>query len=213
LEKYLKTNQAASSRIAIPRMSRMLAIVTGILVAITGALGFGPLFAIVPSILIIGAATQNRTAYSGRWLTWLGALLVTMESIPLCGGLVREGLHSVRQYPDFNSVMLLTLSILSLLSVALCDLTLVIDAVRIRRGRDGAERPTPADWLVWLVAGCVTVWLVPAGVTGVFTYRHSGRVEILMTSIVFSAATILLDIAIIIKGIRACRIRGNSNLP
>lgn len=108
---------------------RGLAIATGVLVAITGSLSQGVFFAIMPSLLVLGAVIQLRSAPLGRVLMWIGALYVTLFAAPFLGLGALETIRLLNRFHDFNTLLVLFLSALSFLLVCLCDVALIIDAI------------------------------------------------------------------------------------
>jgi hypothetical protein len=186
------------------RMSRWLAVVAGVLVAITGSLGLGPLFVIFPSALIIGGVVESRAGARGRYLTWFGLFLVSPFAFFLFPLITRDALKSLNRYHDFGILSLLVLSTLSTLTVTLCIVALGIDAYKSRRDADNQSSSgmNSGGWIVGLVAACLTVWAVPQGVRALFTYQHIGRADILLMSLAFAVAVIVLDICLVAKVLR-----------
>ncbi|HEY6465324.1 MAG TPA: hypothetical protein VIY69_04985 [Candidatus Acidoferrales bacterium] len=110
---------------------RALALATGVVVGVTGCLGIGLFFVVVPALLIIGTLVQPRSD-AGRPLMWAGALFVSIPGL-FFG---YSALHTFSQLPKYHDVGLLTMVFLSLLSfflVVACDLTLIMDALRFKR--------------------------------------------------------------------------------
>ena len=110
----------------VSRKIRWLAVATGFLTAIAGSLGFGILFSIIPSFMVVGAILQPRFPRLGRGLMLAGALWLSAWVFPYGGSVLLS--YKVIGRPDvigfaFGSVVL----------VAFCDVALVIEEVRIRR--------------------------------------------------------------------------------
>jgi hypothetical protein len=77
-----------------PRI-RLLAIITGCVSAVAGSLPFGPLFAVVPAMLIFGAVLQRWSPCPGRWLMWLGAFFLTLD----VGAFFESASHLTATFP------------------------------------------------------------------------------------------------------------------
>ena len=185
----------------LTQVSRCLAMVAGVLIAVTGSLGMGPLFALFPSILVIGAIVERRAGNSGKWLMRLGAFFVSPFAFWLFPLLTKESLKSFDRYRDFNSWLMAVLAALSTVAAALCDVAIVADAWKSRGGSDKVPRSkmNSGHWVVGLVAACLTVWAVPGCVYAIFNYRRIGRADILFTSLAFAVPVVLLDIWLITK--------------
>jgi hypothetical protein len=67
------------AEVLVSPRTRLLAIVTGCVSAVAGSLPVGPLFAVLPAILIFGAVLQRWSPRPGRWLMWLGAFFLTLD--------------------------------------------------------------------------------------------------------------------------------------
>jgi len=118
-------SEGRTSGIVVPR-TRWLVVATGCFTAVAGSLGFGLGFAIVPSFLIVGALMQPRCPRAGRGLICAGALWLSFWVFGVGVFMLHE-----HQSTDPPSVVGLTLT--SVLLVALCDLAIVIEEVKIRR--------------------------------------------------------------------------------
>jgi len=132
---------------------RWLAVATGCFTGAAGSVGFTWGFAIVPSILIVGAIVQPRSPRAGRVLMCAGALSLSIWV--LCFWLfILPG----SRFANRPSAIALTL--VSVLLVALCDVATVIEEVKLRRAQ-GAEKT-----LIASVSKQIR-WI--AGVTGFLT--------------------------------------------
>lgn len=121
------------SKASEPRVSpvvsiqtRLLAIVTGCFAALVGALAFGAMFSVFPSVMVVGAILQPRFRSLGRGLMLAGALLLSAW-VPPYGVL---GLIS--DLTNFDPTVF-GFALASVLLVTVCDVVLVIEEVRIRR--------------------------------------------------------------------------------
>ncbi len=106
---------------------RWLAILAGCFSAVFGVSAFGAPF------LILGAAIQPRARTSGRWLMWLGALLLSLIVVPFGTRAVFEGAKHLGR--DNFSFTLFPLFVVSTALVYWCDVALVMQALRVRRNK------------------------------------------------------------------------------
>jgi hypothetical protein len=109
----------------VSKKVRCLAIVTGFLTGIAGALVFGILFALYPAFLVFGAVIEPRFPRLGRGLICFGALWLTFWVSDFTYLAVREGRPSDH--------WLIAVTLMSFLLVAGCDLAIVIEELRLRR--------------------------------------------------------------------------------
>lgn len=107
---------------------RALAIATGLVIGVTGSLGVGLFFVVLPVLLIIGALVEPYSD-AGRALVWAGALCVTFPGL-LFGYAALDG---IRRWPKGIVLPMDPLLLLSFLLVVACDLVLLIDALRSKR--------------------------------------------------------------------------------
>ncbi len=114
----------------LPGRIRWLAIATGGIAAVTGSLGFGLFFPIVPSFLIVGAITQPRFPRQGRWLMWVGALSLSVFVLPPGTAILLDSVRTLRSYRDYNLVGMTLLWCASFLLLGWCDAELVIEACK-----------------------------------------------------------------------------------
>lgn len=129
----LTTNETPGhdTQILSPR-KRGLVIATGVIVAVTVSLGISPVFAIVPGFLILGAVIQRYHILLGRVVMWIGALILSVLA-PLLGGAALATVRTLRMYHDFNIIGISVLYAVSFLLLCLCDVALIIDAIRWAR--------------------------------------------------------------------------------
>ena len=112
----------------VPKEIRWLAIITGGFVAVAGFFALGPYFLMYCSFLIVGAIAQTRFPRWGRWLMWAGSLILILWALPL-------GVDTVRMWRAIVSRQVTALILVSVLLVLVCDVALVIEALRARRDR------------------------------------------------------------------------------
>jgi hypothetical protein len=113
--------------VIISTKTRWLSILTGCLTPVAGiALGLSLGFAFPASILIIGAAIQPKFRSAGRGLVCAGALLLSFFVFDV-------GFFMVIERHAGSGVMRAdVVTWLSVALVALCDVTIVVDEVRMR---------------------------------------------------------------------------------
>lgn len=104
--------------------TRWFAVITGFVAAVAGAFA-GGLFLVMPIPLILGAVIQPRLPRSGRALICAGALWLTFWVFDI-------GVFTVLETRRFGVLDLLVVVVVLL--VSLCDLAIVIEEVKIRRG-------------------------------------------------------------------------------
>src|ERR1700733_306573 len=133
----------------VSNKTRGLSIATGCVTAVVGCWRLGTGFAIVPAFLVVGAIVQPRFPRVGRVLLSSGALALSLWVILLL--LVPESI--VSDYIGF-----VALKLISVLLVGLCDLTIVTEEIRLRRGQHALAVPPVSAAIRWLafVTGCVT---------------------------------------------------------
>ncbi len=166
--------------------TRWLVIITGCISGLAGSLSFGPLFSMLPALLISGAVLQRWSPRPGRWLMWFGAFWLTVDVGVFLGPPVLRRPRSL----DGNVLVLLALCLLSLVLVGWCDVALIIDSRRSKNASASANRefPRAADWIVGAVALCLTgyaVWPIHAIFDPV---RRHGDWEIALLFVVSVAA-------------------------
>jgi hypothetical protein len=187
--------------IVVPGRTRGLAIVTGCVFGLTGSLLSGPLFFLVPSVLILGALLQPSSPRPGRWLMWLGAFFLTLYMagwvlILRPSSLIDSGLGQV--FP-FGIV-------LSLVLVGWCDVALIID---LRDSSNVAVLAVPgfprlADWVVGVIATCLTAWVVWSILGNFYPVRNYGNWQL---GLVVDVSVAAFDVAIVAHAVRMYRNR------
>jgi hypothetical protein len=109
----------------LARRARWLAIVVGLFVGIAGVLGLGLGFAIMPSILVLGAVIQPRLPRAGRGLICAGAVLLSFWVFDI-------GIFMLLESRPSDKVGRIGLALASILLVALCDVAIVIEEIKLR---------------------------------------------------------------------------------
>jgi hypothetical protein len=186
--------------------TRWLAIIAGCVSALAGSLPFGPLFSVVPAILIFGAVSQRWSPRPGRWLMWLGAFYLTAY----ISAYVLLGVHSANRllapYYDKSVLIVLLLSLVCLALVGWCDVALILDSLRSKNAAALADQefPRSADWIVGLVTICLTAWAGWSILASFYPASRFGHWEILLV-FVFSVAA--FDAAIVVHAIKMYRSR------
>jgi uncharacterized membrane protein YkvI len=122
-------------------------------------------------------------------------------------------LLGLRSYVDLEHITLLVLLLVSLISVAWCDVALIVDAKRLKHiGRIAEYRfPLTGDWIVWIVASCVSLIVIPGSVVGIFEYRRNGRFDILAGGLVLGIVTLLFDLALVSSAMKMRREQRSRN--
>ena len=175
----------------VSRKIRWLAILAGCSSAVFGA-AFG-------SFLTLGAIIQPSARTAGRWLIWLGALLLSLVVVPFGPGVVFE---QARLLSRGGNVGILLLFIVSTVLVYWCDAAIVLEAVKSRRNqwvRGGL------DWLVWIAAIGLSAWCAWFAASMVYAYRANGRFDVLLTTVGFGAVILFFDLALIVHAVRTRR--------
>ncbi|MGB7494130.1 MAG: hypothetical protein WBR14_08335 [Candidatus Acidiferrum sp.] len=106
--------------------TRLLAIATGCFTAAVGSLALGVAFSIYPGVMVVGTLLQPRFRKLGRGLMLAGALLLSAWVLPY-------GVLTVLSDLTMREPLVFGFALASVLLVAVCDVILVIEEVRIRR--------------------------------------------------------------------------------
>ncbi len=183
-----------SARI-VPASVRWLAFFAGCSSAAFGLVAFGAPF------LILGALIQPRARTSARWLMWVGALLLSQIIVPYGFVIAHSALGPIRENTFF---LLDSLLRISAILVCLCDIALVIEALKSKGDK---WAPGSLDWVVWITAIVLTSWCVWADVPSVRAYQLEGSLDILLTTILVSVVIAFFDIALISHAVKTRRKR------
>jgi hypothetical protein len=191
----------------IPVRVRWLAIAAGLLSGLGGSLLFGPLFLLVPSVQILGAVIQPYSPRPGRLLLSMGVLLLSGYAGLFLAPQAFGAILGSRSEFDLSHVALFVLLLVALLSVAWCDVAFIKAIRQIRQSPSiGAQRfPGPGDWIVWITAICISVWILPMSLQSAFVYRRTGRLDILLSSTAFGLVVLLFDAALVVNAVRLSR--------
>jgi hypothetical protein len=175
-----------------------LAVAAGCFSVVFGLAAFGAPF------LILGAAIQPRARTSGRWLMWVGALLLSLIVVTLSPEIVSEGATMLCAYHDSNLVLLYSLSAIATGLVCWCDVALVLEAFK-SKGHQWTRGSL--DWVVWTVAIVLSAWCVWTSMNAVHGYRLQGglRLDLILTQVGMDAVMLLFDVALIILAVKTRR--------
>ncbi len=188
----------------LPGRIRLLAIVTGCCTGIAGFIPFGPFVSLIALLLVVGATLQPYSPRSGRWLLWLGAFFVTMFVGVF---LAPQAVWVSRIFRLHHEIAILTFLFFFIASIPLviwCDVALAAEALRRTHAKAENHKPSRiAGVLVWVVAAFLTLLLLPDYIRGVLSYSHSGRLDILLLSLLFGSAILLFDLMLVINAFRA----------
>ena len=130
-----------SNPVIFSRRTRWLTVIAGLFVGIAGIIGLGLGFAIAPSVLVLGAVIQPRLPRAGRGLICAGALLLSFWVFDIGVLMLLE-----HRPGDKVGALALGLTLASILLVALCDLAIVIEEIKLRsilRRQRVSEPPSP----------------------------------------------------------------------
>ena len=188
--------------------TRWLVIVTGCVSGVAGSLPFGPLFSVVPAILVLGAVLQRWSPRFGRWLMWLGAFFLTVDVGAFLGPVVLSVLRPPR-FLDSNILIILSLCIVAVVLVCWCDVALVIGSRRSKTASApvNQEFPLPADWIIGVIAICLTAFPIWSSPSTFYAIRHSGRWDILLFALPFLISVAAFDTAIVAHAVTMYRAR------
>jgi hypothetical protein len=109
---------------------RWLAVATGCLTVVMTILDGLSLLAVVPILLILGAALAGNSPREGRYLMWIGSAALSAYALPIGIGIL---LVSLRGGTDL--ILIVTILVMVLM-VLWCDLVLVIDGFKTMRTRN-----------------------------------------------------------------------------
>ena len=120
-------SQVTTDVTTISSRVRWFAVVTGCLTGIAGSFGLGLGFALIPSILVVGAVIQPRFPRLGRGLICMGALWLSFWVFDI-------GLLTLLEHRAVGHLGTADLIISgSVVLVALCDLTILMEEIKFRR--------------------------------------------------------------------------------
>jgi len=208
----MNTTGKANSE-AIPAKLRWLAIAAGLVCPVCLA-PMGLLFGIWLIPLILGAIIQPYSPRPGRLLMWFGAVVLSPWVFYLSGGVAMDTARNLGRYHDAMSVLFLVGSIVSVVLIAWCDIALAMDACRARRVTTvpGQRFPRVTDWIVWLIALCLSLPIIWGISSYPRMYHRTGRLDILITGVVYGLLVLAFDIALIIDATKMMRSQKMANL-
>lgn len=182
-----------------------LAIITGCVSAVAGSLPFGPLFLLVPAILVFGAVLKRWSPRPGRWLMWLGAFYLTVDVAVFLGPPVFRPSHFIGS----DTLIIEFLSILAIALVVWCDVSLIISARKLGNapaaGNEKALRP--ADWIAAVFAVCLTAWTVWSALASSYPARRYHRWDISLLALPFILGAAVFDAALVVYALQIYRTR------
>jgi hypothetical protein len=183
----------------VPSKTMWLTILAGSVSGVAGSVAFGYLFFELPAILILGTILQRWSPRPGRWFMWLGAFFLTVDVGVFFSPVILHPPNSL----DFGIVVFL-LFMASLVLVCWCDVALIMDAFRSKNSPafTGQEFPTIADWIIGIIAACLTAWEVWSILARFYAGRPTGNWLLLVALAVCVAA---FDIAFVVHTVRTFR--------
>jgi hypothetical protein len=174
--------------------TRWMAVVAGCSSFVFGAAAYGS------PILILGAAIQPRAPTSGKWLMWLGALLLTCTVVPFGP---RTVLDLAKTLPGSGaaSIVIFSLFVLSPLLVLWCDATILRDALQLRHHQ---WVPGSLDWVAWLAAVALTAGCIWASAIAAQGQRLQGslRHDLFLTVGGLDLLILIFDVALVIHMVK-----------
>lgn len=190
----MQINQRELSPGIVSVKLRWLVILAGCFSAVFGLMAFGAPF------LILGAAIQPRARTSGRWLMWLGALLLSLIVVPFGTGAVFEGARHLGR--DNWSFTIFPLFVVSTALVYWCDVALVMEALRLRRTKWARGS---MDWLVWIAATVLSAWCVWQTLDTVRAYQRLNglRIDLILNTVGLDTLILCFDVALIIHAVKS----------
>jgi hypothetical protein len=152
--------------------------------------------------LILAALLQRSSPRPGRWLMWLGAFFLTLYMAGSLGPFILWPSRLLER--SFQQV--LAFGILSLLLVGWCDVALIIDSRRSSNVPVLAVPgfPRSADWIIGIVAICLSVWDVWSILPSFYPVRNYGNWGL---GLVVDVSVAAFDVAIVAHAIRMYRNR------
>lgn len=180
----------------VPTKTRWLAIITGCFSAFAGMLAFGPLFLLIPSFLVIGAAIQRRSGRPGQLLMLVGVFFLNITVLPISFEIVVSELRKIGSGSQFL-IGSFTLSLAAGLLVLWCDLALVVESLNSRRkSNHDPSFGNKSDWFVYILALVLTAYLSFTAVFAFHAYRRHGRLDILIIWLVVALVVFLFDVGL-----------------
>jgi hypothetical protein len=193
----------------MPTRIRWVAIAAGCVAGVFG-IGLTFIFPIFSIPLIVGAITQPRSTRSGRWLMWVGALLLSCFSLYFAWSVMVDDLRNSSRYHDSMILIFLFLAVATVILLSWCDVELVLEAVKLKRIAKTSDQQfsRSAEGLIWLVAFCLSVWVFPQIPLDPLIYRNYflyGNLVNLAFPILLQLAVITFDAALVIRAVKMRR--------
>lgn len=197
----------------LPRGTRWLAIVAGLLSGAAVILAFGgwSLFLVsVLSLLILGAALQPWSPGPGKYLMRLGAFISTAFVALMVLRTIVEFARMLSRNHDFNILAIFVVSVAAMVFLFWCDVVLLVDAIRVRHAEHRADQqfPRAADWVVRLIALALTPLAGAFGLGALTTHQLHGMQKILSNAIsmVLVVGVAWFDAALVLDARRRLRL-------
>ncbi len=149
--------------------------------------------------LLLGAIIQPWARTTGRWLMWLGALLVSVLVVPYGPAFIVSWL---KHPPESSIFSIFPLFVLATLVVYCCDIALIVEAVK-SKGNPWSRGKL--DSVVWVAASILSAWCVWAIQAMGYAYTHLG-IESLFPILAFDAVVIAFDVGLILHALKTRRI-------
>jgi hypothetical protein len=189
------TQQAALPNGVISAKLRCIAVLAGCFSTAFGAAAFGSPF------LILGAIVQPRATTSGRWLMWVGALLLSLVAVPFGPGVIVELAYSLRHGEKIGIFLIF---VVATALVLCCDVALIGEARTLNHHiwvRGSLDR------LVWIAATVLTAVCVWTSTITADVFKHGigPRFDNLLLVVGLNAIVVLFDVALIIHAIKTRR--------
>jgi hypothetical protein len=167
-----------------------------------GIASFGWPFLILGTFLILGAILQPHAPTSGKWLVWVGALLLSLVVIPFGSATVFQEVKLLRLYHDGMMVAILSLSAMSTFLLLWCDVALLIEGLKVRHNK---WTRGSLDWVVWIASITLSAWCLWIIPGTAYAYRVNGRVDSLLTTTGLGALILFFDLALIVHAVKTRR--------
>jgi len=175
---------------------RWLAIAAGCFSVIFGAAAFGSLF------LILGTIVQPRASTSGRWLMWIGTILLTTTVISFGPGVILEQVTLLRQG---GKIGVFIIFVIATVLVLWCDVVMLKDALRVSHNLWARGS---LDWLVWVAAIALTAVCAWTGRLTVDMYKQGTGLGLdnLLFTVGLDVIVGLFDVALMIHAVKRRRV-------
>jgi len=189
------------------RKIRWLAIAVGLSAAALSCF-LSPVAAVVPALLLLGAALQPSLPDPGKrivkWFTWAWALGWSPYLVGVSFLLLPENLPHTRYF-----VVLRVLSTVSALLILWWDIELIVDgARRIRIWRSAPfQEPRPVGLGLWILAVALNLWVDWGLVNIINIYHGAGDLYMLVMSMVEAVIVVAFDIYLTWRVVKLRRAR------